>query len=602
MMGTRTGTREGTRGAQTLNYDLRLPDAAQVDALRLLDTSRAVINQALTALWPRLDAFTAERSGPAWKQVDALLSSPAPHGSRQWRCEAEVAGRILRAQATRKQIFARVAPILSAGFMRPQTETRPAGKERTAIAAAITALQRDADADEARFMALQNVIEQACNFFLEHERFPASYEELQSLPLLRTGLLSYAGDDGGKRGQTYRLALDLEAGVVRFRFRCPDAQGAWGWRSDEAVIALPERLLAPLRAGAALLAPTLREVVAPGGARRAVLDLALAVVPAQPLPPWGTVARVLGVDWGVHTLLTATALAAAEVNGKSQQVGRPFFLDTGGFDGRQARTRRQIDQLNKKVRRFEQERDTLPEEHPKNAWYASRIQALLDEKSRCWRKYNARNRALAHLASNALLLLCRVQGCSLLALESLTTLTSTGRGKGVRGRWRQYRKNTTIRGEIWRLLKYKCLLAGVRLRTVPPQDTSHTCPRCGQVAPTYRSPTERSKVVKEGRWLWCGECGYNADRDYAASLNIARLGVTTLEQMQATSTARRSVMRDSSVKPVSYTGMGAGLLLPPPGSHARPQTAGKICYYPGWLKTAYLQSSQPQPTFLRLCG
>jgi transposase len=254
------------------------------------------------------------------------------------------------------------------------------------------------------------------------------------------------------------------------------------------------------------------------------------------------------------------------------------------------------------VCRFEQERDALIEEHPKRVWYASRIQALLDEKSRCWRKYRARNRALAHLASNVLLLLCRVQGCSLLALESLTTLTSTGRGKGVRGRWRQSRKNTTIRGEIWRLLKYKCLLAGVRFRAVPLHDTSHTCPRCGKAAPTYRTPTERSKVVKEGRWLWCGECGYNADRDYAASLNIARLGVTYLAQMQESSTAKRYVVRDAFVKPVSYTRTGAGLLLPPPGSHARPQRAGTICYYPGWLKSAYLQSSQPQPTFLRLCG
>jgi len=105
-----------------------------------------------------------------------------------------------------------------------------------------------------------------------------------------------------------------------------------------------------------------------------------------------------------------------------------------------------------------------------------------------------------------------------------------------------------------------------------------------------------------GRWLWCGACGYHADRDFAASLNIARLGVTYLAQMQAASTAKRSFVRDRVVKPVSYTGAGAGLLLPPPGSHARPQRAGKICYYPGWLKTAYLQSSQPQPTFLRLCG
>src|SRR5262249_13948448 len=103
----------------------------------------------------------------------------------------------------------------------------------------------------------------------------------------------------------------------------------------------------------------------------------------------------------------------------------------------------------------------------------------------------------------------------------------------------------------------------------PPQHTSHTCPRCGQPANTYRSPSDRSQVEDEGRWLWCGACGYNADRDYAAALNIARLGVTVLTQLQASSTAKRYFVRDRVVKPVSSTGAGAGLLLPPPGSHAR---------------------------------
>jgi hypothetical protein len=82
---------------------------------------------------------------------------------------------------------------------------------------------------------------------------------------------------------------------------------------------------------------------------------------------------VLGVDWGVHTLITATAVAADELNGQSQQVGRPFFLDTGGFDGRQARTRRQIDQLQKKSKHYERQSDALPEEHPKRVWYAGHI-------------------------------------------------------------------------------------------------------------------------------------------------------------------------------------------------------------------------------------
>jgi putative transposase len=114
------GTRVGTRGAQPVSYNLRLPDTAQVDALRLLGASRAVINQVLTTLWPHLDEGAAERSGPAWKHVDALVSSPEPQGSRQWRCEAEMVGRLLRAQAARKQIFAQVVPLLSAGSFVPR--------------------------------------------------------------------------------------------------------------------------------------------------------------------------------------------------------------------------------------------------------------------------------------------------------------------------------------------------------------------------------------------------------------------------------------------------------------------------------------------------
>src|SRR5215472_7654530 len=123
---------------QPLSYDLRLPDAAQADALRLLEASRSVVNQVLLALWPRLDAFGGEQRGPAWKQVIALSASPEPHGSRQFRCEAETAGRLLRAQASPKQVFAQVLPILSDGFIRPKTDSRPAGKYRQAIKAAIT--------------------------------------------------------------------------------------------------------------------------------------------------------------------------------------------------------------------------------------------------------------------------------------------------------------------------------------------------------------------------------------------------------------------------------------------------------------------------------
>ncbi len=584
-----------SRTHQPLTYDVRLPAEAQADALRLLDASRSVVNTALILLWPSLDEFATDRVGPAWKQVGKYMGSPQYHGDRQWRCESEVIGRVLRAQAERKQAFDLAVPILTDGFIRPKTEKRPAAKQRAAIKEAIATLQKSLEEDETSFVALQNVVEQCCNYFFAYDRFPTTYEELQPIPLLKVGMLTYAGDDGSAKGQAYRLALDLDACVAQFRFRYPDESGVWQWRKTDTVIPLPKIVQGRLAAGE-LMAPTLREERSADGERFAVLDFIIEVEKAD-LPTWESVERVLGADWGVHTLLTATA-----VDEHNEQVGRPFFLNTGGFDGRQARTRQQIDKLKKKVARYEEQRDTLPEDHPKRLWFNQKLATYYGEIDLCWRKYEQRNRALAHLASNVLLLLARVHGCSLLSMESLKTLKSTGRGKGVRGRWRNYRNNSTIRGEIWRLLRYKCHLLGLRFHTEQPRGTSHTCPHCGQPAKTYRSPSDRKEVVKWGRWMSCDACSYNGDRDYCASVNIARLGVAYLVQMKQTSKARSCSISDPRVKSVSYTGAGSALLLPPTGSHARPSISGKICYYPGWLGSAFLQSSQKKFVFLRLCG
>jgi transposase len=99
----------------------------------------------------------------------------------------------------------------------------------------------------------------------------------------------------------------------------------------------------------------------------------------------------------------------------------------------------------------------------------------------------------------------------------------------VRGRWRNWRNNATVRGELWRVLSYKCALLGIRTRQVEPRGTTHTCPHCHQQARTFASPApaDRKQALKWGPWLSCEnpECLWNGARDYAASLNIARLGL-----------------------------------------------------------------------------
>jgi len=160
---------------QFLSYPVRLPDGVQAAALRLLDASREVINATVAALWERLDDFGERESQYAYKQVTAMMGSPAAHGDRQWRCEAEQAGRILRGQARRKQQFALILPLLSVGMIAPGTEKKPAGKDRKAIKAVLASL-REESSDGGDAVELQGLIEQACNFYLKNGCFPDTYE------------------------------------------------------------------------------------------------------------------------------------------------------------------------------------------------------------------------------------------------------------------------------------------------------------------------------------------------------------------------------------------------------------------------------------------
>src|SRR5215472_6963401 len=128
------------------------------------------------------------------------------------RCEMEQTGRILRAQATRKQVFHTILPLLTAGLIRPADGKRSAKKDYRLIREQVRALrvqQQEAGEEADAFMAMTNLIEQACNFYLEREAFPTTYEELQAIPVQQVGQLPLAGDDGMQAGQTYRALLSV---------------------------------------------------------------------------------------------------------------------------------------------------------------------------------------------------------------------------------------------------------------------------------------------------------------------------------------------------------------------------------------------------------
>ncbi len=583
---------------QPLSYELRLPDVVQAAALRLLDVSREVINATVSALWDQLDAFGVRETTFAYKQVTALICSSDPHGDRQWRCEAEQAGRILREQARRKQHFVLIRPLLEQGMILPKAEHTRAGKNRTAIKAALACL-RDEHSDGGGAVELQSLIEQACNFYLAHGCFPDTYEEMQAIPVLKVGILPYAADDGGEHGQAHRLRLDLEGSCCTFAFRAPDQTGDFrpSWTEPQTHLPLPDPVVERLQAGERL-APTLREVAEPDGTRYAVLDL-IVEVPVTPLPDLKQVRRVLGWDWGVRTLVTATV-----VDLEGNRLSPPLFLDTGGFDGRQAHTRRHIDRLKKKVAALSARRDQFPEGDRRREPSERKLAVLRREIARCWRKYEARNNDLAHLAANMLLLLATVWQADLIVGESLKSLKSEGRGKSARGRWVRWRNNSQIRGALWRCLRYKCHLAGMHLAWQHAAGTTHTCPHCGKPAHTYASPALDAPMRDAGAWLRCFVCGWNGARDYAAAINIALLGVAFLKHSLPSCPSPpddRPTMTQKGLNSESYSGSGLALRLPPTSPRGRLICSGKM-FVNGWVKSVTLHSALPPDHMLRLCG
>src|SRR5260370_20034022 len=206
------------------------------------------------------------------------------------------------------------------------------------------------------FMAMTNVIEQACNRYLQTEEFPTTYEGVQPVPGLSVGQLTFAGDDGMQAGQTYRGRIevshfcDISSGQEQCRaslwlkLRSPDGQGKWAWGAWSEEIPLPATAFSSLWRGATTQAPTLREIRGDDRSRVAVLDVMLAV-PAKYVSPLEQETRVLGWDWVVRSLITVSILEKPEGEEPYRQVSRPVFLDTGGIDGRQARLRREIDRL-----------------------------------------------------------------------------------------------------------------------------------------------------------------------------------------------------------------------------------------------------------------
>jgi putative transposase len=96
---------------------------------------------------------------------------------------------------------------------------------------------------------------------------------------------------------------------------------------------------------------------------------------------------------------------------------------------------------------------------------------------------------------------------------------------GIRNMLKNRHLSKSIQDASWDIffnyLRYKAESAGSHLIEVNPRHTSQKCSECGALV--QKSLSVRTHI--------CHECGFIADRDYNASLNILRLGMSRAGEM-----------------------------------------------------------------------
>lgn len=468
-----------------LTTSIRLPDAFVGPVKNLTALGMKLQEQVLGCCWTHEGLEkAAAHTGQIWKLLDTEFSRPdglyIP--SRSWRCVLESAGRILRSQAERKRAYECLLPFFTGG-------AKSAAKQ-------LYEELKSAGSPE-RYGYLLNVAEQLANFYARHDRLPQDFFEFQRKPEPKRFTYTLAPDDGPEAGQAARWRVEGDHLVGRIKLPVvPEPRSGRDWQWLSFAVKLPEVFREKLSSGGVPCAPDLRLKVKPCGELAVLLDVR-AEVPED--GPSGSTGRALACDWGLRKLVTCTVVS------RQGQVTPPFFLFWSGLKAKLYRIREQIRKLHE-----------LRDRHEKgcDVW-----KALNRKIAASWQKYHRVQRALAHAVSTLLVLLARAFDCRYIFVEWLVTL----RGRRGRDRDLNWWVSTAVRGQLFRLLRYKARLAGIRVLAVPPGGTSRVCPRCLSGGRHVVSPGERVEKGS-GSWFVCPECGWQADRDYAGSLNIARAG------------------------------------------------------------------------------
>jgi putative transposase len=153
----------------------------------------------------------------------------------------------------------------------------------------------------------------------------------------------------------------------------------------------------------------------------------------------------------------------------------------------------------------------------KKQWQSGK--AVKGERSnwQLWRHIRRQNMDAAHKTARAIAQVCaKYPGC-VLVFERLRKIAHKGGSKSHRLNRKQANH---LRGQINHLAREKAFAASVVTVEVNPWGTSQHCSRCGAKGERFSRRAGQRVKERGGKLFCCGACGYEAQADHNASVNL----------------------------------------------------------------------------------
>ena len=423
---------------------------------------------------------------PWWKELP----------SRFRRGVMEKVGRTLRSQKERKDCFYDVLPV----FLDYYDQSVNDVKKRKWKAFKKIRQNLITSGKYHDYNLLKQTVYQIANYYERNCKLPEKYTECVK-PEFKSGTFPFDVDDGkigkqsGDRGRLFQMYYKIEGEEVKLMLKVKlpvvkeDRAIEWRW-FEEDVEAHPKFK--------EMLMNRIKKPILVRRRLKSGFHQYQFVFPFEVREDRGEVEqdRTLSIDLNERKLI-----AAVVVDSNSNQLTPPIFIKT-------------LPEVRNKILRMREEIKNISSKINNCLDFDNRLFA---ERRKKWAKLNNLVDQLTHEVANVIVKIARIMKCRYIVFEDLKSYQPP-KGKGLLSwllsMWR--------RGNIITVVRYKALRRGIEVKTVKAFNTSQICPRCNAKGEHVKAPNRLKEKDDKYGFFHCPECGYMADRDYVAALNVGR--------------------------------------------------------------------------------